>query len=215
MMKNKSELNVQVDYHESTSRQNKAAKRWNTTVEELPIGDFVCEHQVAVEYKTMPDFISSVMDGRLKEESLNQMEVFPHHYVMVEGNIDATLKQLRYTNVSFTKNQYNGAITSLLQYTKVIHATNEHHAFELMDSLFHKCLDGKDRTIHKVTKYGNNPCLNYIASIPQIGEDTASWIVNQYEPKKLSDLLDIGYDELTNVKGISDKKANKIIEYLK
>lgn len=204
--------NVFVDSRETKPRINAAKKRWNTVVKQLPVGDYICDGKIAIEYKTMSDFLSSIRDGRLKKESINQLD-FPYHYVVVVGNIDATLRSLR-GKYGYTKSEFNGALSSLLTYTKVIPASNMNHAFNLMDMVFNKCLDGKDRTIQSHSKLNSNPCFNYLAFIPGVGESRAKLITEELGLNNAHDLFTVTRDDLMSINGIKDKLADKILKEL-
>lgn len=207
------EHNVLADSHESKPRINAAKKRWNTVVKQLDVGDYICDGKVVVEYKTMPDFLSSMRDGRLKRESINQL-AFPYHYIVVVGDVDTTIKSLRYKNIYYTKAEYNGALSSLLTYTKVIPASNMNHAFNLMGMVFDKCLDNKDRTIPSHPKPSSNPCFNFLAFIPGIAEERAKLITEELELNTAQDLFTVTKEDLMGVSGIKEKLADKIMKRL-
>ena len=54
----------------------------------LPIGDYLCSSRVAVELKTVEDFVNSIVDGRL----LRQLKELKQHYerpmIIIEGSQD-------------------------------------------------------------------------------------------------------------------------------
>jgi len=66
--------------------QKAAAERgYGTTVKVLPVGDYMWESMgIVIEHKTIPDFISSVRDGRLETQLLD-MEQYPKPYLFVDG----------------------------------------------------------------------------------------------------------------------------------
>ena len=60
----------------------------SVSIEELDTGDYIFEEngQKAVfEYKTMPDFINSVMEGRVFNQAIDQQREFANHFVIIEG----------------------------------------------------------------------------------------------------------------------------------
>ena len=61
---------------------------WDMEVKQLQYGDYVCGNTV-IEYKTTLDFINSIMDGRLKKETIDQANHFPYHYVLIVGDVDS------------------------------------------------------------------------------------------------------------------------------
>ena len=79
------------------SREQNNKTRYNTaktyyknqgyTVEtqELPTGDYIFNNKVVMEFKTWPDFMSSITDGRLWNESQKQMENYDIHFIVIHG----------------------------------------------------------------------------------------------------------------------------------
>ena len=49
---------------------------WDYEIKQLRYGDYVCGNTV-IEWKTTMDFISSVIDGRMKKEAIDQANHFP------------------------------------------------------------------------------------------------------------------------------------------
>lgn len=70
----------------------------------LDIGDFVCSERVAVERKTYSDFIGSIIDGRIFEQTKLLKENFERPVIIIEG----------YSNNTISENALKGAIASLL-----------------------------------------------------------------------------------------------------
>ena len=93
----------------------------NVSVQELETGDYIFEEngkKAVFEYKTMPDFINSVTEGRVFNQAIDQQREFKNHFVIIEGT-DDDRKQLcdeKYyaTGVSFSKAQFYGAIARLV-----------------------------------------------------------------------------------------------------
>ena len=207
-------MKVIVDSRESESRKKIASKHWNIEIQELPIGDYVYKDTV-IEYKTMNDFLSSIRDNRLKKETISQAMEYPHHYLLLEGDVDKTLRELDYKGVLFTKAEYNGAITSLLTYTQIIPATNPSHAFRLMDLLFKKLYDGKNRMILPVEKPSTNPVYNYLAGVYKVGDVRASKIIQSLKLNNLEDLLNLTEKDLLNIDGIGKDTARRVMEAIR
>ena len=146
------ELKVRIDNRER-KRIKKAVeyytdKNHEVNVEVLDTGDYVFEDKVVFEYKTYSDVFSSIMDGRLFDESLRQSEVYPFHYVIIVGSDkdrQNALYKLFKLHIKFSIKQYYGAVARLNTYTNVIYAPNTMKAFKLMECQADKCLDNKPR----------------------------------------------------------------------
>jgi len=56
----------------------------------LSEGDYLCEgvEGVIVERKTIDDFCSSIIDGRLKEQIESMEFLYPHIYVLISGKLE-------------------------------------------------------------------------------------------------------------------------------
>ncbi len=55
-------------------------------VKALPVGDFIASSDVAVERKTVDDFVKSVIDGRLFRQLAAMREAYPRPVLIVEGD---------------------------------------------------------------------------------------------------------------------------------
>ena len=86
------------------------------TVQELPTGDYVFDDQVVMEFKTWGDFMSSITDGRLWNESQKQMENYDIHFIVIHGTNRDYLEA--YAHIGIEDKHINGAIARLLTYTK-------------------------------------------------------------------------------------------------
>ena len=60
-------------------------KGYTVTTEQLPTGDYIFNDQVVMEFKTWSDFMSSITDGRLWNETQKQMENFNIHFLVIHG----------------------------------------------------------------------------------------------------------------------------------
>jgi len=87
-MENK--ITIVVDSREL--RSNIAKKLYELGVEvksePLEIGDFLLSNEVAVERKTVDDFLQSIIDGRLFTQLPNLVKCFPKPILIIEGDED-------------------------------------------------------------------------------------------------------------------------------
>ena len=94
-------------------------------VKELPIGDYIFtngEDSVVFEFKLISDFIASIQDGRVFNQSIEQSENFNHHFIIIHGDLATRSKCIAMTRNyrQVTIFQYLSAIASLDKYTTVI-----------------------------------------------------------------------------------------------
>ena len=187
---------------------------YTVEVQELPTGDYIFNDQVVMEFKTWSDFMSSITDGRLWNESQKQMENYPIHFVVIHGT-NRDYKEA-FTHTGIEEKHINGAIGRLLTYTKIIRGTSTlTDTFELMRITAEKCLDEKTIVKQFDTK-SINPAFNYLAyCIDGIKGERAKSIVNYLHLKTLEDLLELDETTLKTVPGIGDKLSEKIMNAIK
>ena len=186
-----------------------------TQVTHLQYGDYIFDHKVAIEYKTMADFIASIQDNRVFNEAINQAENYDWHYVLIHGN-----EHDRTKCISMTKNyipvnlyQFHGAIASLNRYTTVIECYTPwiNEAFYKMYIQAKKDLSTKP-IVKKFPKKHKNPAMNYLTyCVYGLNHKRAHDIVNELELHTLEDLLYLDHKKLTSIDGIGPKLADRII----
>ena len=211
-------MKITIDSREQ-NRINHAKNYYETqghkvTVQELPTGDYVFDDQVVMEFKVWADFISSITDGRLWNESQKQMENYDIHFVVLHGTNRDYVDALKHAGIE--EKHINGAIARLLTYTKIIRGTSTlTDTFELMRITAEKCLDEKTIVKQFDTK-SINPAFNYLAyCIDGIKGERAKSIVNYLHLKTLEDLLELDETTLKTVPGIGDKLSTKILNALR
>ena len=186
-----------------------------TEVTNLQYGDYVFDNKVAVEYKTMADFFSSIQDNRVFNEAINQAENFDWHYVLIHGN-----EHERSKCVAMSRNyipvdlyQFHGAIASINRYSTVIECYSPfiNEAFYKMYIQAKKDLSTKP-IVKKFPRKDKNSCLNWLChDVYGINYKTAKKIVDELEISTLEDLFTLEHYRLTAIEGIGDKIADKIM----
>ena len=213
-------MDIKIDYHEKKRIKNALEyyedKGHNVSVENLDTGDFVFEDKVAFEYKTFSDLFSSIKDGRLFDESIRQSEVYPYHFVIIEGTDKKRqneLYKLYRKHIRFNMKQYYGAVARLNTYTNVVYAPSPKKAFGIMLCQAEKCLDSKP-LVRPLLDKSINPCFNLLRFLPNIKEARAKLIVESLDLNTYEDLMNMSYDDLIDIKGIGNETANNILNHL-
>ena len=216
-------MNITIDSREQ-SRIESATQYYEkqghtVTVTELPIGDYLFDNQVCFEYKTIPDFITSIQDGRVFNQAINMTENYDYHYIIIQGDEHTRSRSIgmskNYIPVNIT--QYLGAIASLNRFTTVIESYNPlvEEAYYRMLVTAKKALQDKP-IVKKFPRKHKNPALNFLMyTIYGINAKKAHAIVEAYDLKTLSDLQDLTIEKLIKVDGIGQKNAERIIEAIK
>lgn len=206
---------VMVDSRETEHRKKLAKKHFNNiTIKQLDYGDYVYKN-IAVEFKTVKDFIGSVKEKRIFNQAIGMNEEYSKHYIIVYGNVSATLRELYRLRHVFTIGQYLGAVASLSQVTHVLKVDNEAQAFKLAKALFEKSTDGKNRTTKKTNIKNKNKIVGVLSYIGGINSTRAELLVDELDIKTLDDLMQLSEEDICNVKGFGDKTAQNIIKWLK
>jgi ERCC4-type nuclease len=189
-------------------------KGYEVSVEELSTGDYLFNDKIVMEFKTWPDFMASITDGRLWNETQKQMENYDIHFVVIHGTNRDYLEA--YAHIGIEDKHITGAIARLNTYTKIIRGTETlEDTFELMKCTAEKCLDQKTLVRQFDTK-SVNPAFNVLAyCVDDIKGERAKNIVNSLNLKTITDVTNLTYDDLLTVPGIGDKLAKKIVEAIK
>lgn len=188
-------------------------KNITTTITELPVGDF--EHEkIIFERKEINDFVSSIMDGRYKNQKYGLIKKSNdgfHVYVIIQGNY----KDIN-TEHSLSKKTIAGAIASLNEYgIHTLHTSQTDYAmmFELMYGVIRKFNEEKKAEkifVEPDTATWTEKCL---MCIDGIGKQTAHDIIQKlphlqrfYEssPQILTDIL-------LEIDGVGQKTAEKVV----
>lgn len=185
-------------------------KGYNVKISKENTGDYIFNNKVAMEFKTWPDFMSSITDNRLFNETITQMEKYPIHFLVLHGTN-------RDYNHAFDHNgleekHINGAIARLLTYTKIIRSTGTiNDCYNLMMITAEKCLDEKTLCKNFGTK-SVNPAFNVLSRcVDDINAERAKNIVNFLDLKTIKDVCDLTQEDLLKVPGIGDVLSQKII----
>ena len=92
-------MQVRIDSREQSRIES--AKKYYTeqglqvTVEELEIGDYIFsdgKNEVCFEFKLTSDFIASIQDGRVFNQSVNMTENYDYAFVMIHGDLPTRSK---------------------------------------------------------------------------------------------------------------------------
>ena len=190
-------------------------QKLDVSVEELLIGDYVFDDKVCYEFKTISDFIASIQDGRVFNQSIEMAENYDYSFVVIHGDMATRSKCIamsrNYREVNLF--QYIGAISSLNRYVTVLQVYSPfiRESYFTMMKQAQKCLQNKP-IVKKIPKKHKNPAFNYLCyCVYGINTRKAQNIVEHCQLDTLQDLMNITINDLTSIDGIGPKTAENII----
>ena len=191
-------------------------QKLDVSVEELPVGDYVFDNKVCFEFKLIPDFIASIQDGRVFNQSIEMAENYDYSFVIIHGDLPTRTKCIAMSRNYREVNtfQYIGAISSLNRYVTVLQVYSPfiNESYYTMMKQAQKCLKQKP-IVKKFPKKHKNPALNFLSySVYGINYKKAKVITDTYNLQSLTDLMTLDKDKLIEIEGIGEKTATNIIE---
>ncbi len=186
-------------------------KKYQVKIQQEKTGDYIFNNKVVMEFKTWSDFISSITDHRLFNETISQMEEYEIHFLVLHGTNRDYKAAMDYTGLD--DKHVTGAIARLNTFTKVIRGTGTlEDTFELMRITAEKCLDNKTICKGFGTKSINKAFNVLCFCVDDINSERAKAIVNTLGLTTFQDVCRLTYDDLIKVHGIGDVLANNILE---
>ena len=185
---------------------------------ELEIGDYIFTNgndSVVFEFKLISDFITSIQDHRVFNQSINMTENYDHCFVMIHGDLHTRSKCIAMSRnyQTITVFQYIGAISSLNRYVTVLQCYSPYldESYYTMMTQAKKCLQNKP-IVKKYPRKHKNPAFNYLAyCIYGVSAKRASEIVYTCHLKTMEDLFNLTHQDLVKIDGIGDNLANRIL----
>jgi DNA excision repair protein ERCC-4 len=177
----------------------------------LDVADYVVSPDVAVERKTIRDFVSSIYDSRLFYQAERLSLSYSKPYLIVEGDITTLESEVK------NKKSYFGAIASVtLNYNmRIVHSLDPSQtALMLYELLKHSSHHPKVFSFEKPIKTKDvvRQQVYLISSLPGIGRKLAERLLLKYgTPRKI---LSLQKSELAMIKGIGWKRAENISRLL-
>ncbi len=203
---------ILADHREKNNTIVKELIAQNITVRttQLERADYVLSGNVGVELKKVPDFVNSILDGRLLEQLLELKKGFPKVLLIVEGteniyaqrNIHpnairgmmATIAVDFHIPLMFTRDPQDTASLLALIATR---EQDKSHDFASLDKKGHTQQEQMER---------------FIASLPNIGLQTAKKLLDHFN--SINHILTATETELTNIEGIGPKTSKQLKDFI-
>lgn len=197
-------------------RENRVAKelsKMDITVQtkRLEVADFLVSDRTAVERKKAEDFVDSVLDSRLFDQ-LNELTQFEKPVLLVEG------KDL-YSHRNVHPNAIRGALATVaLDYgIPIIWSEEEKETSEVLKSLAKREQEENEREVavrgERTPKSEKDLQKFLVAGLPGINTKIAERLLEEFNT--VQKIFTVSEDELKEVEGIGEKKAERIRELLK
>lgn len=175
----------------------------------LNVADFLLAKEMAVERKTISDFLQSIIDGRILRQVKDMKELYKKSMVLVEGDLK-NIFELR----NIHPNAIRGAIASIvLDYEVPIFWT--HNKFQTAEFLVFLAKreqeTGTKRRIQirqKKTRGLNETQEFLVAGLPYVNSVLAKRLLKRFGTPQ--EIFKASEEELKKVEGIGKKKAKFI-----
>jgi Fanconi anemia group M protein len=197
------------DYREKGSSVLKELiDKIDLSLEKLQVGDFLLSGRVAVEYKTVPDFVESILDGRLLSQ-LKELCKYERPLLIVEGIEDI------YSVRKVHANSIRGMIATItVSYgIPIIQTKNAKDTAEyLMSIAKREQADEKNEIQHHYKKPETiKEQQEYLVSaLPNIGMGGARPLLKHF--KSVKNIVNASEKELQDVDLIGPKKSKSLKE---
>ncbi|HLD40092.1 MAG TPA: ERCC4 domain-containing protein, partial [Candidatus Nanoarchaeia archaeon] len=174
---------------------------------QLESADYLISGRVAVELKKVPDFVASLIDGRMLEQVRNLKKNFDKAIVIIEGEEDI------YAVRKVHANAIRGMLASIvLDFgVPVLYTKNPRDTAGLLAVMAKREQDkGSDFSYHERKPHAEEEQLEFfVSSLPGIGLQTARSLLEQFG--SIRNLVNASKEELLAIKGIGEKTAERLV----
>ncbi|MCF7871944.1 DEAD/DEAH box helicase [Candidatus Woesearchaeota archaeon] len=206
------EITIKTDYREKGSQVMKELLelKVNLNLEGLQIGDYQLSEHVIVEYKTVKDFVDSIIDGRLLSQA-KELKQFFKPLIIIEGTEDI------YSQRRIHPNAIRGMLAAITIGLRIpiIQTKNAKDTAALLRQIAKReqTTDQKDWQMHTTKPMNDKEIQEYIiSSIPDIGPRLAPALLKQF--KTIKNIANAKIEELQEVELIGKIKAKRIKELM-
>jgi len=205
-------VKIFADYREKTTGTVKELVELGVGVklDMLKSADYVLSARVGVELKTVEDFASSIIDGRLLEQLKSLKENFERPLIVIQGTQDL------YTARNIHPNAIRGMLSTIaISYgIPVLHTKDGKDSAALFLSIarreqeqsktdFSPHADRKPMTFKEQQEY-------LVSALPSVGPNLAKELLKHF--KSVKNVVNSSNEELKKVPGVGEKIAKMIKE---
>jgi ERCC4-related helicase len=205
-------VTVYADYREKSSGVIKKLIELGIAIklEKLEVGDYLLSDRLVVEYKTVPDFVDSILDKRLLTQ-LKDMKKYQKQLIILEGEEDI------YSQRQIYPNAIRGMLATIcIDYGVPILTTKNADETSLLMAMIAKreqTDENKEFTMHGAKPLTLKEQQEYIISaLPGVGPILSKPLLLMFG--SVNKVLSATEKDLKKVDLIGDKKAAKIREII-
>ncbi|MBI2102780.1 DEAD/DEAH box helicase [Candidatus Woesearchaeota archaeon] len=201
---------VLADHREKNNRVVKELIDLGLSVKtaQLNSADYVISGTVGVELKKVPDFVASIIDGRLLDQARELKQNFTKAVIIIEGEEDL------YSVRNIHPNAVRGMIASLALdfHIPIISSKNPQDTAALLAVMAKREQDkSRDFTLHDRKPKSMQEQMEFIvSSLPSIGSINAAKLLEHFG--SLKNIVNASKEELTTVEGIGGKTAERLLQ---
>ena len=182
--------------------------------DQLEIGDYLLPDSTVIERKTVSDFLSSIIDGRIWMQAKNLTQ-YENPMIVIETQ--NKWKNFYFSNAKYPHKVYYSTISTLAYSFSipVITVDSRYDTIDFLEALWKKITSKPaSRPVKKMRQTASFDEVreNVLAQIPGISIVKAKALLHNL--KTIQKIAEANKDELTNIEGIGKKLAETIIKIL-
>jgi DNA excision repair protein ERCC-4 len=176
------------------------------------VGDYIVSPTLGVERKALPDFFSSIYDGRLFDQCAVLARTFPTPVLLVEGELAGIEELTHNPRVAY------GALASAALDTgvRILHSPSSEGSADLLYVLCRRATRSPElgKLLRKPAKSDDAELerLYVVASLPGVGETLARRMLQAFGSPRA--VFRASVAELARVPGVGRARAARIVRVL-
>lgn len=178
----------------------------NIKLEQLDSADYLCSPECAVEFKTVPDFVNSIIDGRLLDQLRAMKRNYSRPLVIIEGEEDF------YSVRKIHPNAIRGMLAAItVSYGIPLIQTKNFKETAALLAIITKREQDKDRdfSLHSRKPLTLKDQQEYfVSSLPSVGPHLAQDLLKNF--KTIKNLVNADEDELKKVPKVGPTISQKL-----
>lgn len=205
----KAKIKIFADYREKGTKVIKDLINLGAEIklEKLETADFILSSRTGVEFKTVQDFVDSIVDGRLLEQIKQLKNNFDRPLIIIEGKEDI------YSIRNIHPNAIRGMLATIsVSYNiPMIYTKNNQDTAEMLYIIAKREQEkSKNFSLHFEKRIATlKEQQEYVvSSFPNVGRSIAKDILKEF--KTIKNVINLDVDDLKKIDKVGDKKAKDL-----